>query len=422
MQVDNMYRKPNGKIGVIVAQAPIENLIFEGGGPKGLVYVGATEVLEEKGILRSAKNVGGSSAGAMTALAIGLGYNAWQIQQIVYNQDINDFTDVQDHETPEIFGKLSNTIKGLSNLLFGSPEKGRGIFLGNKLQRWIRNIINERVNEACTIARADENRLCPTLAKELKQKNGNLTFGELIELGEKFPELGIKDMAFTGTNYTDKTLEVFSYHTTPNMPIDLAVRISVSLPWFFKTIKYNGKEYMDGGCLDNYPMGIFDHPPYLKQDQIKLTIGVYNQNLCTLGLKVDSEEEMRKILWEGAKEDNTGWFASLIKGVKTKVAKLCIGVDYVNASKATDKATYAKYAHRTIQIPDLGYSTFNFNLTDADKGKLATAGRDATLEWFRLYYDEAGIELELNNISELIPYLTSDELSYVKWRFDEFFK
>jgi NTE family protein len=414
-----MYAKPNGKIGAVVAQAPIENLIFEGGGPKGLVYVGATEVLEEKGILSKAKNVGGSSAGAMTALAIGLGYKAWQIQQIVYNQDINDFTDVQDHETPAIFGKLSNTIKGLSNLLFGSPEKGRGIFLGNKLQRWIRDIIDNRVNEACTIAR-DENSLWLKLAKELKQKNGNLTFGELRKLGEKFPELGIKNMAFTGTNYTNKTLEVFSYHTTPNMPVDLAVRISVSLPWFFKTIKYNGNEYMDGGCLDNYPMGIFDRPPYLKQDQKKLTIGEYNQNLCTLGLKVDSEEEMRKILWEGAKEDKTGWFASLIKGVKTKVVELCIGVDYINASKATDKATYGNYAHRTIQIPDLGYSTFNFSLTDADKSKLATVGRDATLEWFRLYYDDAGIELELDNVNDLN--LTPEELSNVKLRFSEFFK
>ncbi|NEO52220.1 MAG: patatin-like phospholipase family protein [Okeania sp. SIO3B5] len=420
MQIDNMYPKPNGKIGAIVAQAPIENLIFEGGGPKGLVYVGANKLLEEKGILGSAKNVGGSSAGAMTALVAGLGYSADEIKKIVYKQDINDFTDVQDHQVSGIFGKLSETKKGLSNLLFGSSQQGRGLYLGDKLQQWIQRVINQRVEEAYTIARK-ENSSRLTLAKMLKEKGGHLTFQELKELGKKFPKLGIKDMAFTGTNYTDKTLEIFSYQTTPDMPVDLAVRISVSLPWFFKSVKYKGKEYMDGGCLDNYPMGIFDRPPYLKQDQIKLTIGEYGQNLCTLGLKVDSEEEMRKIFWEGAKEDNTGWFASLIKGVKNKVASLCVGVDYVNASKATDQGTYAKYAQRTIQIPDLGYSTYNFNLTPEDKGKLATAGYDAAKEWYKLYYDNAGIELELDNVSQLIPYLSTNELSDVKSRFPQFF-
>ncbi|QSJ15509.1 hypothetical protein JYQ62_27265 [Nostoc sp. UHCC 0702] len=34
--INNMYRKPNGNLGVIIKQKPIENLVFEGGGPKGL--------------------------------------------------------------------------------------------------------------------------------------------------------------------------------------------------------------------------------------------------------------------------------------------------------------------------------------------------------------------------------------------------
>jgi NTE family protein len=90
MKIDNIYHKPNGKIGVIVQQPPIENLIFEGGGPKGLVYVGACQFLDEKKVINNAnekksllenvKNVGGSSAGAMTALVVGLGYEPEKIQ------------------------------------------------------------------------------------------------------------------------------------------------------------------------------------------------------------------------------------------------------------------------------------------------------------------------------------------------------
>ncbi|VFS56685.1 Patatin-like phospholipase [Leminorella grimontii] len=53
---------------------PFENLVFEGGGVKGIAYVGALEVLEEEGILDNVKNVAGSSVGAIAAVLVGLGY------------------------------------------------------------------------------------------------------------------------------------------------------------------------------------------------------------------------------------------------------------------------------------------------------------------------------------------------------------
>ena len=41
------------------------NLVFEGGGVKGIAYVGALEVLDQEGILKDIKRVAGTSAGAM---------------------------------------------------------------------------------------------------------------------------------------------------------------------------------------------------------------------------------------------------------------------------------------------------------------------------------------------------------------------
>jgi NTE family protein len=38
------------------------NLVLEGGGVKGIAYVGALQVLEEKGILSKIQRVGGTSA------------------------------------------------------------------------------------------------------------------------------------------------------------------------------------------------------------------------------------------------------------------------------------------------------------------------------------------------------------------------
>ena len=40
---------------------PFRNLVFEGGGVKGIAYVGAMTVLEKEGILKNIVRVGGTS-------------------------------------------------------------------------------------------------------------------------------------------------------------------------------------------------------------------------------------------------------------------------------------------------------------------------------------------------------------------------
>jgi len=65
--------------------------------------------------------------------------------------------------------------------------------------------------------------------------------------------------------------------------------------------------------------------------------GVFGQNLCALGFRVDSQEEIKKILWESAKQDNSGVLSKLFYGVSKTLAKLCVCVDYVNAVNIMDK-------------------------------------------------------------------------------------
>jgi NTE family protein len=404
-EVDNIYYKKNNKsIGVVVKQPPIKNLVFEGGGPKGLVYVGAIKVLEKNGILPKIRNVGGSSAGAMTALAVGLGYSANEIEGIVNKVDLAKFLDTTEQEPKALFPLLQKTQGALRNLLFGPDTEngGRGVFLGKELQKWVQETIKERVDSS------------PRVPSNLKSYDGKLTFRDLENLSVQAPELGIKTICFTGTNYTKKTLEIFSCYNTPDMPIDLAVRISMSIPWFFQSVKYNNNEYIDGGCLDNFPMGIFNKPPYFKYGD-KFITGKQGQNLSTLGLKVDSMEEIRRILWEGAEKDESGWWKSFKKNVKNKFMNKLVGVDNVKASSDTDKATHDKYAHRTIQIPDLEYSLLNFSLTNEDKDKLTIVGYGATCKWFYDYYNnDDGIEIEFKDKNELKEYLSHDEWSRIQ--------
>ncbi|WP_243633290.1 patatin-like phospholipase family protein [Paenibacillus xerothermodurans] len=72
---------------------PFRNLVFEGGGVKGIAYAGALEVLKDEGILENIRRTGGSSAGAIIALLIGLNYSVDQIKVTLERMNLTDFMD-----------------------------------------------------------------------------------------------------------------------------------------------------------------------------------------------------------------------------------------------------------------------------------------------------------------------------------------
>ena len=55
------------------------DLVFEGGGAKGVVFIGAIKVFEEKGF--KARRLVGTSAGAITATLLAAGYSAKEIRE-----------------------------------------------------------------------------------------------------------------------------------------------------------------------------------------------------------------------------------------------------------------------------------------------------------------------------------------------------
>ena len=57
------------------------NLVFEGGGLKGIALVGAYSVLEERGY--RPQNIAGASAGAIVAALLAAGYTAAELRQTI---------------------------------------------------------------------------------------------------------------------------------------------------------------------------------------------------------------------------------------------------------------------------------------------------------------------------------------------------
>ena len=76
------------------AQTPdVKNLVFEGAGIRGIAYAGVLASLEEQGVLENIEKVGGTSAGAITALLFSLGYSPSELEHIISTTKFRKFND-----------------------------------------------------------------------------------------------------------------------------------------------------------------------------------------------------------------------------------------------------------------------------------------------------------------------------------------
>jgi NTE family protein len=207
-----------------------KNLVLEGGGVRGLAYAGVFSVLEEKGILQQVEKIGGSSAGSVAGMLVSIGYKASEIDSIMMELPVQKFKDG--------YGGLAGKYKRLKNDF--------GIFKGDSFEKWLQRLIAHKTGKP------------------------NLTFEELHKL--HLQNTLYKDLYCTGTNLSKQQLEIFSYETTPAMPLALAVRISAGVPLYFEPVALDNRlqkikrndtvsfvnYYVDGGMLSNYPISMFD--------------------------------------------------------------------------------------------------------------------------------------------------------------------
>lgn len=236
----------------VVAQ-DVRNLVLEGAGVRGVAYVGAIQYLEEKGMIKDLNKVAGTSAGAIAALAVSLGYNSRQIEDLIYKTKLQKFND----------GRFF-FIGGFTRL-----NRNYGWYRGNAFTHWLEKIIEDKTG------------------------NKDITFQELH--ARKF-----KDLYVTGTSLNHQKLIVFSYQSYPNMKVKDAVRISMSIPLYFEAVIIDSSGHVlsrkqanayhdlvvDGGLTGNFPITIFDS---LSTDH-----GVVKRsaNPATIGIRIDTPEQI----------------------------------------------------------------------------------------------------------------------------------
>jgi NTE family protein len=321
----------------IFAQQKYHNLVLEGGGIRGIAYCGAIQELEQRGLLKDIRRVGGTSAGAIQASLLSVGYSAAELTDLVAEMKLQSFNDGQ-----YIF------VGGTQRLI-----ERFGWYRGDAFRKWMGDKI------------------------AIKTGVAGLTFGQLHELTQQ--DSCFKDLYVTVTNLTQQKAMVLSYEHFPDLAIADAARASMSIPFYYCAVFMDstGRFYsrpprnipadvlVDGGLLMNYPIGLFDQNRFLSHPQPGLAPEATVFNAETLGLRLESAEQIK------ADAQNFGLAPYPIQSFKTYM-----GAFYNLISEAANRYNFRpEDLKRTISIDFQNIGAKVRRLSEAEKKVLIESGK-----------------------------------------------
>jgi NTE family protein len=293
--------------------------VFAGGGVKGIAFTGALQAAAEAG-WDEWVDVAGTSAGAITAMALAVGYDAAQMRSIL---DAFPLDSLADYGGPLRLGALEN-------LAFR-----RGLTHGRALTRFIERLLAEAPRPARTFGE---------LAVQLRVVGVDLAHQRIVV----FPE----DVA--------RYVDAHGHQLSPDeFPIAEAVRISAGFPYFFPPLSlrdaHTGRQgvLVDGGVASSYPVFLFDTPRPTRP---------------TWGFRLYSGEAPERPTYESI--GGPLWPAEMLVAIVE------------TAMNAFDKLDMQAFGNRTIAIPTGSISTLDFALSAEQKQLLYDSGYRAAKEFF----------------------------------------
>jgi len=336
MAIPNFIEKIKSAIDHEFKRKLYKNLVFKGGGVRGIAYMGALEVLDEYRIVENIQRVAGTSAGAIAATIVSFRLSVPESKDLF---NTLDFSKVPQSETKS---------RGRRLLRFPEEENYRrfinryGWYSTEYFYHWLEDII---------AAQCDG--------------NGRATFTD-------FQERGFRELYIVAANISRQRAEIFSASHTPNVAVADAVRMSMSIPIFFESLRFDGKKfgdgdyYVDGGLFDNFPMHIFDQDEFVGKSWF-FREGI---NWETLGLFLYPDKYLQPV--EPEIPDNVWEFLTLA---------------FRNLYQSHEISYYETSAvdqHRTIEISDCGISSIDFEIDVGSEKyqQLYESGKQAVRSFF----------------------------------------
>ena len=209
----------------IIKSNNIDTLIFSGGGTNGYIFCGVLKFLEEH-FINNKLNItkfAGTSIGSLYATLLCMNFSYLEIIDIMYNFNYENYNKIN-----------------LSNFIYNM-----GIDDMTGIKEYIIHILK---------------------SKNYKE---DITFIQLFNITNKL-------LVINAVSLYSSNIHYFNYIDTPDMPIITAMLASMSVPFMFSPVEYNGDMYIDGGIVE---MLICNYPPFKNIDNKDKILG-FNLTSC----------------------------------------------------------------------------------------------------------------------------------------------
>jgi predicted acylesterase/phospholipase RssA len=364
------------------------DLVFEGGGAKGLAFVGALQAIEGHGY--TPRRVVGTSAGSIVALLVAAGYNAAECQAAI-NERLPDGT--------SRFASFLQT-----------PRISESMELQNSLRYWVRTeldnpLVPNLIEPA--VDRMVEGLLQRDLAKHLVSLlvwGGWYAGEELLNyLAEKldaggrglgsstlreFHERTGNELSVVASDLNDRKMLVLNHHTAPNCPTIWAVRMSMSCPLVWQEVIWrenwgdylgqslSGHKIVDGGLLSNFPIQLLisDDP------QIEEIMGPNTGSARVIGLLLDDGIDVPGA--GSTQRDDPGALVLLERADVLAETLARLGSMADTLLSGHDKSVIDAHKYLVCRLPAKGYGILEFDLTAERMSPIIQAGQGAMEAYF----------------------------------------
>lgn len=240
-------------------------LVLSGGSIKGVAQLGAMHCLRKHNLLSNIKTIAATSAGSFCGMLHCAGYQPMEVYKFIKHLKLDQCTKI---DTSNIITK------------YGLDDGSRMIFV---------------------------------LAKLLKAKG----FDDTITFKDFFNKTKI-EFIVTGACINDKKVYYFSHKSNPQMKVLDAIRISMSIPIIFTPCTYEGKIFVDGGCIDNFPINLFDNK--IRDTIIGIYVSEERQYIQDIKYIEDYLQNVLQCLYEGISYRDTQCHSKNIIQIKCSVS------------------------------------------------------------------------------------------------------
>ncbi len=363
------------------------DLVFEGGGAKGMTFVGALQELDARGHTHG--RLLGTSAGAIAATFIAAGYSTEEMLAALCEKDEDDkpiFTSFLGKPLPFTDDALRTSATAAMLEAIDIPFLPETV--ENRFDQLVLRVLgHDRFRHFLSFIELGGWYSAHHFVEWLREK---LDWGTFRGKPRRFSQMNFaelyeatgKHLSLIAADTSGRRMLVLNHETAPECPVVYGVRMSMSLPlvwqeviwqkeWglYLGTHNLTGHRIVDGGLLSNFPIELF----LSSQDHVVSMMGAKEQP-NVLGLLIDEN-----LIVPGTETCPPG--ETTLNAAEFPLPSRVLGL--INTvTQAHDKMVIEAFEQFVCRLPAAGYGTTEFDMSDERRDLLVAGGRAAMARYF----------------------------------------